>query len=91
MTPEDFFFALVVSGGTSRDMLNELAGRVLERVGSPGNGAADLGGAIHAAIVQGSGGSAAPIDVQFRAGGGRLMFVFSSRSGEIWRGTHEIP
>jgi hypothetical protein len=88
--PHPFFFALAVSGGLSRDLLTELAARVLERAGSAGDGAAALGEALHAAIAR-AGAAADLVDIRFRAGDGRLHIVVSSHAGEIWQTSRDIP
>jgi hypothetical protein len=85
----EFFFAVAVSGGMSREMLTELAARALERAGSSSDGAAALGESLHAAVNRG--GLSAEVVVRFRAAAGRLHIVVSSRSGEIWQTTREIP
>jgi hypothetical protein len=85
----DFFFALAVSGGASREMLDDLVARVLERAGSSGDGVAALGEALHAALAN------APrdqlIDVRFSAGAGQLRIVVSSPAGDIWQTSRDIP
>jgi hypothetical protein len=85
----EFFFAVAVSGGMSREMLTELAARALERAGSSSDGAAALGESLHAAVSRG--GSAGEILVRFLSAARRLHIVVSSRSGEIWQATREIP
>jgi len=86
----EFFFALALSGDASREMLTELVGRVLERAGCPGNGAAALAEKIHAAVANGSAGSEG-IDVEFNAEAGRLKIAVSSRRQSIWHTVCDIP
>jgi hypothetical protein len=85
----EFFFAVAASGGMSRDMLADLAARALERAGSSSDGAAALGEALHAAVSRGE--SAGDVVIQFRAAAGTLHIVVSSRSGELWQTSREIP
>ena len=89
MVPFEFFFGLAVSGGASREMLDDLAARVLERAGSSGDGAAALGAELHAAIA--SAPRDQPIDVRFSAEAGRLRVVVSSPAGDIWQTSRNIP
>ena len=89
MVPSDFFFALAVSGGASREMLAELVARVLERAGSAGDGASSLGDELHAAVASGPRDQA--VDVSFSAEAGLLTIVVSSRAGAIWRTSRQIP
>ena len=89
MIPPDFFFALAVSGGASREMLAELVARVLERAGSAGDGAASLCEQLHAAVA--SGPRDQPVDVSFSAEAGVLTIVVSSRTGAIWQTSRGIP
>jgi hypothetical protein len=86
----EFFFALALSGDTSREMLTELVGRVLERAGCPGNGAAALAEKIHAAVANGSAASEG-IDVEFNAEAGQLKIAVSSRARSIWQTVCDIP
>jgi hypothetical protein len=86
----DFFFVLVLSGDTSREMLAELVGRVLERAGCPGDGAAALGDKLHAAVTNGSAG-AEGVEVQFNAASGQLQIAVSSATGAIWQTVCDIP
>ena len=88
MIPLDFFFALAVSGGASRDMLVDLVAHVLERAGSSGDTAAALGDELHDAIAHGP--RDQPIDVRFSAEAGRLRIVVSSQSVDIWQTSHHI-
>ena len=89
MVPFDFFFGLAVSGGASREMLDDLVARVLERAGSSGDGVAALGEELHAALAN------APrdqlIDVRFSAEAGQLRIVVSSQAGDIWQTSRDIP
>ena len=89
MVPPDFFFALAVSGGASREMLAELVARVLERAGSAGDGAASLGDEVQAAVASGPRDQA--VDVSFSAEAGLLTIVVSSRAGAIWQTSRAIP
>ena len=88
MVPFDFFFLLAVSGGASREMLDELVARVLERVGSSGDGVAALGDELYAAIAKAP--RDQPIDVRFSAAAGRLRIVVSSQNGDIWQTSRDI-
>ena len=88
MVPPDFFFALAVSGGASREMLLDLVAHVLERAGSSGDGVAALGDELHAAVA--SGVRDQTVDVQFSAEAGRLRIVVSSPSGAIWQTSRDI-
>jgi len=88
VVPLDFFFALVVSGGASREMLVDLVAHVLERAGRSGDGAAALGDELHAAITTGP--RDQPIDVRFTAEAGRLRIVVSSQAGDIWQTSRDI-
>ena len=90
MAHPEFFFALALSGDASRQMLTDLVGRVLERAGCPGDGAAALGEKLHAAVAHGSAGTD-HIDVEFTAAAGRLQIAVSSRAGAIWQTVCDIP
>jgi hypothetical protein len=90
VTSHEFFFALALSGGASREMLTELVGRVLERAGCPGDGAAAIAEKLHAAVANGSAGSGG-IDVEFTAGAGRLKIAVSSPTRSIWHTVCDIP
>ena len=89
MEPFDFFFGLAVSGGASREMLDDLVARVLERAGSTGDGAGALGEELHAAIAKAP--RDQPIDVRFSAEAGQLRIVVSSEAGDIWQTSRDIP
>jgi hypothetical protein len=89
VVPFDFFFGLAVSGGASREMLDDLVARVLERAGSTGDGVSALGGELHAAIAKAPRDQA--IDVRFSAGSGQLRIVVSSKAGDIWQTSRDIP
>jgi hypothetical protein len=88
VVPLDFFFALAVSGGASREMLVDLVAHVLERAGGSGDGVAALGDELHAAIANGP--RDQPVDVQFSAEAGRLRIVVSSQAGDIWQTSRDI-
>ena len=90
MVPSDFFFALAVSGGASREMLLELVARVLERAGCPGDGA---GGARPTSSTPRWPAAARdqPVDVSFSAEAGQLRIVVSSQAGAIWQIARDIP
>jgi hypothetical protein len=88
VVPPDFFFALAVSGGASREMLLELVAHVLERAGSAGDGVAALGDELHAAVAGGA--RDQTVDVQFSAEAGRLRIVVSSASGAIWQASRDL-
>jgi hypothetical protein len=88
VVPSDFFFALAVSGGASREMLHELVAQVLQRAGSSGDGSATLGDEVHAAIASSARGQT--VDVQFSAAAGRLRIVVSSAAGAIWQTSRDI-
>jgi hypothetical protein len=88
VVPPDFFFALAVSGGASREMLLELVAHVLERAGRTGDGVAALGDELHAAVA--SSGRDQTVDVRFRAEAGRLLIVVSSTSGAIWQTSRDL-
>jgi hypothetical protein len=88
VVPPDFFFALAVSGGASREMLLELVAHVLDQVGCAGDGAASLGDELHAAVT--SVARDQPVDVRFSAEAGRLEIVVSSQAAAIWRTFREI-
>ena len=88
MVSLDFFFALVVSGGASREMLVDLVSRVLERAGSSGDGVTALGDELHAAIAKGP--RDQPVDVRFSAEADRLRIVVSSQAGELWQTSRDI-
>jgi hypothetical protein len=85
----EFFFGLAVSGGASREMLDDLVARVLERAGSAGDGVGALGEELHAAIANAPRGQ--PIDVRFSVAAGQLRIVVSSESGDIWQTSRDIP
>jgi hypothetical protein len=86
----DFFFALALSGDASREMLTELVGRVLERAGCGGDGAASLAEQLHAAVANGSAASEG-IDVAFSAEAGQLKIAVSSPTRSIWQAVCAIP
>jgi hypothetical protein len=88
VVPSDFFFALAVSGGASREMLHELVAHVLEWAGSSGDGVAALGDELHAAVA--SGPTDQTVDVRFSADAGRLQIVVSSQAGAIWQTFRDI-
>ena len=90
MASHEFFFALALSGDASREMLTELVGRVLDRAGCPGDGAAAIAEKIHAAVANGSAGSEG-IDVEFNAAAGRLKIAVSSSTRSIWQTVCDIP
>jgi hypothetical protein len=87
VVPSDFFFALAVSGGASRELFHDLVAHVLERAGSGGDGIA-LGDELHAAVV--SGARDQTVDVRFSAEAGRLLIVVSSQAGAIWQTSRDI-
>ena len=88
MVPFEFFFGLAVSGGASREMIDDLVARVLERAGSSGDGVAALGEELHAVLAT------APrdqlVDVRFSAEAGQLRIVVSSQAGDIWQTSRDI-
>jgi hypothetical protein len=88
VVPFDFFFALAVSGGASREMLVDLVAHVLERVGGSGDGVAGLGEELHAAVAMGP--RDQPVDVRFSTEAGQLRIVVSSQAGDIWQTSRDI-
>ena len=88
MVPFDFFFGLAMSGGASREMLEDLVARALERAGSSGDGVGALGRELHAAIAKAP--SDQPIDVRFSVAAGQLRIVVSSQAGDIWQTSRDI-
>jgi hypothetical protein len=80
-----FVFNMTVSGETSREMLNDVAGRLLERAGIASDGAVVLAGELEQALLTGGRLAGEPISIEFRVTTGRLDVVVSSRSGELLR------
>jgi hypothetical protein len=87
--PFEFFFGLAVSGGASREMLDDLVARVFERAGSSGDGVAALSEELQAAIAKAP--RDQPIDVRFSAEAGQLKVVVSSPAGDLWQTSRDIP